>query len=176
MPTCTEIVDALNTLASATTNPNSIMDLTGATASLSVPYGDIAKVQLSAGGDAVLSVPSGLSIDGKIFKITATGYATQTTPETSDNCTIRIWNGTNLSTATIVTSVSVSLPAASRNFTLVFNGFWDSTTQRFTNGSSFIQTVSSQSGFQFVVSAQTSGSASDPGDTLVLTQLKLELV
>lgn len=176
MPTCTQIVDALNTLASATTNPKTIMDLTGLVAVTSVPNGNITKVQLSAGGDAVLSVPSGISIDGKLFRLTLTGYITQTTPETSDSPTIRIWNGANLSTATIVASVGANLPAAPRNFTLVFNGFWDSTTQRFTDGTNFIQTVAAQSDFQFVISAQTGGASSDPGDILTFTTVLFELV
>jgi hypothetical protein len=185
LPTCSEIVEALNTLAEATTNPNMISDLTGLTASFSVPYGEIAKVQLSAGGDAVLSVPEGYSVDGKPFKITVSGFITQTTAEYSDEPTLRIWNGTNLGTATILSSVGVVMNSTPGSFVLEFYGFWDSTTQ-FLLGSSSpgglcsptnkMETVTSQSGLQFVVSGQTSGSSSDPGDTMTITKMTLELI
>lgn len=204
MPTCAQITDAINVLAEAATpsNPNSISDLSSSVAPLVLPLNQpeipIASLQLQAGGEALLTAPTtGTSIDGKLFKITVTGYVTSTSPLTVNVANTFLVFGDSFTNGIWVRNSShdIGTPGVGqqRSFAYVYYFYWDSYTQKVLYGNIF-QTASvgvgnqtlatgviSQSDIKFSIfgrcsATDSSGTVVNPTDTLTITQFKLDLV
>lgn len=195
MPTCSQITDALNTLASATTNPNILSDLSGQTASLTSPLDSTgshpSQVELSTGGPAVLTVPSSVSISGKAFQITVCYDVSPTTVEgPENNFQLFLSIGNPFSGGNQISAQALVFSAATPGGGFVtFVGVWDSVTQNLlgylnessipvNNGSALFTpfAVASQSDLQFSLWTNTDGTTTDPQNVLNITQFKLELI
>lgn len=183
MPTCTQITDALNVLASATTDPSLLDDLTGLTSGLTVTFGsNSSPVQLTAGGDALLTVPSGVSLDGVLFRVIACyqGSRTSTTAASGANVWLTIGDPNNPNTTLGQGPLSFPISSAHQSNLVVFEGVWNSNSQLLTGtatGGSFVPfIVASQSDLQFQVWGQDSGISSGASEVITLTQFKLQLV
>lgn len=100
-------------------------------------------VQLSAGGNAILAVPSGCSVDGKFFKIKAYVNVSKTAPATV-GLSIAV-NGTVMGTA-IVPSTFGYTDVASGAIAIELDCFWDSTNQVFWGSDSYAYYVTSVGG------------------------------
>lgn len=191
MPTCSQITDALNTLASATTNPNILADLSGQTAVLSNIGTTETVVSLSAGGPAVLSMPSSPDLDGVVFRVLVAGKvhaASESiyfTPQIYLGNSSTIANNLNVSPQS---SIAAVVPTANDgNFFLELDCIWSSaagylggTTSYFNLNSGMAdgqfvgRTVEAQTDLQFVVTGQfNSGNAVN---SVTITQFKLQLV
>lgn len=138
-----------------------------------------ALVQLSAGGTALLSVPSAPLISGRLFRIILAGNAQISSGGGTANLTFYLGN----STATPLASAgSVSLGTDSgsgfltNNFVAEVELVWDSVSQQIIqlNSSTTIYSISSQSSLTFSVGATRGGSGADP--IVALTEFKLELI
>lgn len=190
MPTCTDIVDALNTLASAATNPNIIDDLSGTTSVLSGLTATVpSPVQLTAGGNAVLSVPPSLTVDGFVFTVIVAGRLHSPTSGTQMTVGLVFGDGTS-STPVLVSAGENS--QTTEEFILELRCVWDSTlhsikgwaTNSITSGGSTswsginVTSVASQSDIKFSIfgtSSPTFPNSSDPTDSLTITQFKAVL-
>lgn len=200
MPTCAQITDAINVLAEAATpsNPNSIVDITNLVSPLLFPTGDEtpnnATVQFISGGNAVLSVPSDKSVDGKVFKMTVSGYVTSANPQIANSYFLGIYFG-NSTAGVEFTGISGNMDNSGlhSNFSFTWYFFWDSISQKLSNTPSFtgqfsnptggqnLGIVTSQSSLEFILDGNSnghdgSGNPIDPQNTVTLTQFKLDLV
>lgn len=196
MPTCSQITDALNTLASATTNPNVLADLSGQTASLTVPLDpagtSLAPVELSAGGQALLTSPSSVTLSGRPFQITVCFNVVPTTAQPGNNIRLILSVGNPISGGNQIATQSWEdlNTTIAGNGLIVFTGVWDSITQNLIGylnsvslpnnngeGSTFIPfSLASQSDLQFGLWADTEGPTTDPVNVLTVTQFKLQLI
>ena len=151
-------------------------------ASLSVTSTSYSLVQLSAGGDAVLTAPSAPLLSGKILKLLVTGLVQISTG--SSNAEISTYLGTSLASPVVFQTggVPISGSPASTNFAVEYDLAWDSTAQQtivpatsaYPSGS-IVSPVASQSDIQFVIGA-AKGSFGNSNFTLTITQFKLEAV
>lgn len=190
MPTCSQITDALNTLASATTNPNVLADLSGQTAVLSNIGTTETIVSLAAGGLAVLSAPAGPAIDGLPFRVRIAGQAHFATG-TLANFIPALYLGNSSSFASDTVLLRVSEADAHNgtdgNFFMVLDCIWSASSGALAGLSSGfnmshgsfnsqfpITDVASQTDLQFIVTGEFT--ASDPANSVTITQFKLELV
>lgn len=190
MPSCTDIVNALNTLAEAVTNPNILDDLSGSTAILSGLTATVpSPVQLAAGGNAVLTIPSSINVDGKMFTLIAAGRLYSPTSTTTMEVDLVFGDGTS-STPVLVSTTERG--QTTESFILELHCMWDSTTQSLkgftTNSISSggstnwnginVSGISSQSDIKFSVFGISSPSypnPSDPSDSVTLTNFKAVL-
>jgi len=193
LPSCTDIVAALNTLAEATTDPNVINDLTGQTAVLdNLSASTAAIVQLTAGGDAILTVPSGFNVDGKMFRLTVAGKVHATHTSTILTYSVNA-NDTPFPGYTVASANSNHLTDIS--FFVIADCLWDSTTQVLRGGVQYsdftsagnvvfgnfqVTGVTAQSDIQFVVTGEINPQPPNPSpdatDSFTVTQFKLELI
>lgn len=189
MPTCTDIENALNTLASATTNPNVIDDLSGTTAILSGLTATVpSPVQLTAGGNAVLSVPSSLDVNGRMFRIVVAGLLySPTSTTTMESILSFVSPAINIGTGS-------ERAFTTANFFITADCLWDSTTQvlryvfistsanasgSLTPTTGTITGIATQSDIQFIVQGVSNPSfpnPADPTDSLAITQFKAILL
>ena len=186
MPTCTDIVNALNTLAEAVTNPNVLDDLTGQTDVLDGLTATVpSPVQLTAGGNAVLTIPASANIDGVMFTVIAAGRLF--TPTGSTRMDVQLVFGDGTSSTPVL--ISAHETGSIDGFILEGHFVWDSTTQKLkglvtnsiTTGGSVSWTeinvtgVTAQSDVKFSVfglSTPTFPNAADPTDSVTITQFK----
>lgn len=187
MPTCTQIVDALNTLAAAVTNPNTLDDLSGLTAVLNGLTAAVpSPVQLTGGGNAVLTIPSSFNVDGQLFTLVVAGRLHSGTSTTQMQGQLVFGDGTS-STPLLVFSSETGQTTG--QFFLKLDCMWDSTTQHLkgivtnsivTGGSVSwtginVSSVAAQSDIKFSVfglSTPTYPNASDPTDSVTITEFK----
>jgi len=168
LPSCTDITNALEVLASAVPDTNQIADFTS---QLAVTYnseptvrsGQI--VQSTSGGNAILSIPSTIDVDGKTVKLLISGYF--------------IGAGGNISVAqgTDWTTVNGSLGSKSTNgFVFEVDFMWSSQTQNIntSTASNPISGVTNQSSLQFVIIAGFPDQ--NTTDAIVITHCKMQFV
>lgn len=187
MPTCSQITDALNTLASATTNPNILADLSGQTAVLSNIGTTETVIPLTAGGPAVLSVPASPALDGVLFRVYIAGTFHLASVSNNDfTASVRFGS----ITAPVVTNGQTAASSSVNDgiFLFEFDCLWSSAAGRLDGLSSTYTstttgilgalgsgTVTTQTDIQFVVTGHFTGSV-DPSNSFTVTQFRMELV
>lgn len=131
-------------------------------------------LQLVAGGDAVLSVPSAPLITGKVLRLLLSGRASSTGGKTT---TVSAYLGDS-TVAPIQIGFSTT---SSGNFSCEYDFAYDSVTQNFiqptnpqkASGASPVS-LANQTDIQFVIAANTNVS-SDPGATVTITSFRIEI-
>lgn len=186
MPTCTQITDALNVIASATSlpNPNILSDLSGQVAVTNVPISNennlAIQVNLISGAQATLA-PDPSLLDGKIFQIIVSGIAKATTVASANSVTVAIFQGTSISGINVVEgTISLGNISGYRSFSATANLLWDSHSQTLLvlSNNSVIQNISSSNLLfsMFTGMGDHETGELDPEDVLTITQFKLQLV
>lgn len=190
MPTCSQITDALNTLASATTNPNILADVSGQTAVLSNIGTAPTIVSLSAGGPAVLSAPSSPSLDGVPFRIYIAGQV-HIPSINGPNFIPLVYQGNSSTIASNALLLQVTghlaLNGSDGNFFITLECIWSAASGRLggissgfnmsqgTHNNQFTTaTVATQADLQFVVAGLFTDS--EPLNSVTITQFKMQLI
>lgn len=187
MPTCSQITDALNTLASATTNPNILADISGQTAVLSNIGTTETVVPFTAGGPAVLSAPASPTLDGVLFRVYIAGTFHLAAVSNND-FTASVRFGSITSPVVTIGQTAGSGSVNDGVFLFEFDCLWNSAAGRLDGlTSTYTSTttgvlgglgsgpVTTQTDIQFVVTGQFTGSV-DPSNSFTVTQFKMQLV
>lgn len=150
-------------------------------ATLSVTSGTPSLVQLSAGGDAILSAPSAPLLSGKLLKLIVVGIISPVSG--TANAAVAVYVGDSTSTPLMFSPGGISKGTSPTNFALEYVFAWDSTTAQIVppitlenssySSNSIVGSLSSQSDLKFVIGAARNSSISF---NLTITEFKLELV
>jgi hypothetical protein len=187
LPTCTQITDALNVLASATTNQNILADLTGQTAVLTNIGTVESFVQLTAGGNASLKPSDSSAIDNKASLIVGVGRMHGVSSPTNDLGTVTVYLN-NAGSRTAICSSTINFGGGDTDVPFIFSVpfVYDSVIQTITGsynisfGSNTAVAGFSTSGvlsdadISFEVSAKFAQSV--VANSLTLSQFKMQLV
>jgi hypothetical protein len=183
---CTDLISALNTVASYVTDPSILEDLSGDTAALSLSTTE-QEVQLSGGGVAVLTIPPTALVDGQLFEIIVSGTANK--DATSATPILHMYRGTDLSDGSKGQIINLALsvpPSSTANFSFKFDCIWSSATQSLGvvfqgyNGTSFhgldasTRSASAQTDLVFFLAGSTTSTPSS--ETLTVTEFKAKLL
>lgn len=175
MATCAQLISAIETLSSVIPSPSLIVDLTSQVAVVSNDGTGSGILAFTSGGNAVLTIPSNINIDGKMVKLVISGYI-----DAPNGGSLAVLSGTGPGIGNISLSQAVSSSISSNlsTFSLELDFVWNSSSQQIvTNDSSAPKTwnnVASQSDVQmwFPISFQDANTS----DTLTVTQLKLQFI
>lgn len=190
MPTCTQITDALNVLASATSDPNIIADLSSQLVPLvnSTGYGTAQIVQLTTGGDAILTIPPSISIEGKRVKIIVSGKVNLVSTDPDKQVYINVCLGDVANTNAIATWYpNFGSIVDNMSFSFSIEGVWNLATGKMAFNAdqsvgtasnmlnpvaNCIYTAASQTDIKFTVSGQIPGTTHP--NTITINQFEMK--
>lgn len=128
MSTCTDLIDAINAVVNP---PNNFNDISASCSALSLS-GSNSLVQLSGGGNAVLSAPSA-AIDGRVFTVKIAGKISSASGAGGPQFYGTLYLGNSTGGPQVGTTISPSSSGTTANacvFYSTFTGVWDSVSQK----------------------------------------------